>query len=201
MLIVGLTGGSGCGKGYVSKLLAKEGIFSIDTDAVYHKMCYRNTPCMTELESHFGERIFFENGTLNRKALGAIVFADKDKLILLNHITHKYILAECELWLDARKDSGDYAAVIDAPVLFESGFDKHCDLIVSVLADREERIKRITSRDTITREEAEARINGQKTNEFYIENSDYILYNNDSDRIERQCAALAAELRRKSAAI
>ncbi len=201
MLIIGLTGGSGCGKGYVAKLLAKEGIMSIDTDAVYHDMCFRGTPCMQELEGHFGSGIFLAGGALNRKALGDIVFADMKKLTLLNQITHKYILAKCERWLELCRSCGDYAAVIDAPVLFESGFDKHCDFIVSVIADKEERIKRITSRDNITKTAAEARINGQKSKEFYIENSDYILYNNDSDRIERQCAALAAELRRKSGTV
>lgn len=197
MLTIGLTGGSGSGKGYVAKLLKKAGIASVDTDAVYHSMCQRGTDCMIELETYFGESVFLANGALDRKALRDIVFIDEEKLSLLNRITHKYILAECIAWLNSRRTLGDFAAVIDAPLLFESGFDKHCDLIVSVLADREERIKRIILRDAMTREAAEARIKRQQSNDFYIENSDYILYNNDGDRIERQCAALVTDWRRK----
>lgn len=188
MLILGLTGGSGAGKGYVSECFKKYGIQSIDTDKVSRSVCGAGKPCLCELVSEFGAEILTPEGELNRKKLASMVFGNEDKLHILNDITHKYILAECRSWLSVRESAGDNAAIVDAPLLFESGFDAYCDLIISVIADEDIRLKRITERDGITEESALKRIKSQHDNKFFIENSDFAVYNNNGESEVRQQA-------------
>lgn len=177
MIVIGLTGPSGAGKGYICRLLAQEGIPSLDTDQVARAVCEVGQPCLAELRTVFGDAILQTDGTLNRGALAGIVFADPAQLARLNAVTHKYIRRESEKWLDAQKAAGHAMAVIDAPVLFESGFDAMCDCTVGVLCDRETRISRILARDSISREAAEARINAQPGDTFYLAHCDYIIEN------------------------
>ena len=199
MLTIGLTGGSGAGKGYVSALFRRGGIESLDTDLVARAVVEPGKPCLRELTQEFGESILREDGTLNRRALAAIVFSDRERLAALNRITHAHILAECRIWLKEREEAGDFAAIIDAPQLYESGFDSSCDLVAAVIADRETRIARILRRDSITREEALRRIENQKPDEFFLEKADFILRNNDDEHIEEQVEALCRLLREKAA--
>ena len=95
--------------------------------------------------------------------------------------------------------SGDTVAVVDAPQLFESGFDKHCDYIVGVIADKNVRIRRIMARDGITKEAAEARIASQKSDEFFVENCDFIVYNNGGvDALEEQVANILRKIGKRA---
>ena len=142
-----------------------------------HK-CAPNTPCLKELVDTFGNTILFEDGSLDRRGLAAIVFADKQKLDTLNKITHRYILEEVRLWLDGQRAMGKKAAIVDAPLLFESGFDKECDVIISVIARRDIRLKRIIARDGITEAAAITRLNKQGDDSFYTSRSDHIITNN-----------------------
>ena len=187
MKIIGLTGGSGSGKGEVCKAFLSFGIESIDTDKIYRDAVKKDSECLTEIVENFSEVILNESGELDRKKLAEIVFSSKEHLGLLNKITHKHILNKCkDIMLDMEK-SGKKAVIIDAPQLFESGFDKNCDVIISVVADLDKRIKRITKRDNITTEQAERRIKNQKSDGFFIENSDYAIYNNsDYENVYKQ---------------
>ena len=177
MIIIGITGGSGCGKTTVSDLIRKSGTEVIDTDIVARMIVEPGKPALDEIRKSFGAEYIKENGELDRKKTAELVFSDKDKLTELNRITHKYITQYINEYIDNYRGN---IIGIDGAVLIESGIDKMCDYIISVLADKSVRIERITARDGITREEAEKRINSQKNNEFYIENSDYIVYNNNS---------------------
>jgi len=185
--VIGLTGGSGSGKGYICRLFEEVGIPSLDTDKVVHDL-YSNDPMLlSELVKEFGYEIL-ENGQVNRKVLGKIVFSDPDKLDTLNYIVHKYVLAECRKWLREKEREGYGAAIIDAPQLFESGFHNECDYVISVLASNEERIDRIINRDNISYNEALKRIQNQMSNEQYAERSDFVIYNNAADNPEIQIA-------------
>ncbi|MBR5527760.1 MAG: dephospho-CoA kinase [Clostridia bacterium] len=181
MKIIGLTGRSGSGKGAFCKAAENCGIPCLDTDLVARKVVEKGTPCLSELTQHFGESILNSDGTLNRKALGNIAFSDKDNLCALNSITHKYITAYVENWLEECKSKGYTAAVIDAPQLFESGENALCHNTVAIVCDENERIIRIISRDGITREYAEKRLSSQKSDKFFIDNCTHIIYNNDSE--------------------
>lgn len=184
MIIIGLTGGSGAGKGEVSRLYQSRGIPSVDTDMVYRRLTQAPSACTKELAARFGDFILGQNGELDRKRLAEIVFCGGEEqrtaLADLNRITHKHILRSCRISLTHMQKRGVNACIIDAPLLFESGFDKECDVVISVIADRELRISRIMMRDFLTRAAATARINAQQNDSFYIERSDYVIHNNGS---------------------
>ncbi len=176
-IIVGLTGGTGVGKSTVSAVFKEKGYEIIDFDSIARQVCEKGSKCLEEICVHFGSGILNGDETLNRKALGAIVFSDPAKLEVLNRITHKYITLRSEEILEEKKSQ---RYVFDAPLLFEAGLEKKCFCVVSVLSDSEKRAERIVQRDSISYEYALKRINSQKKNDFYIEKSDYILYNNNS---------------------
>jgi dephospho-CoA kinase len=178
MKIIGLTGGSGAGKGEACKAFLSCGLDSLDTDKVSREVTRKGGDCLRELVENFSGSILGAYGELDRKKLAAIAFSSKKNLELLNNITHKYILRDCGNWIISMAKADRKAVIIDAPLLFESGFNLSCDIIVSVIADYEKRAERIIKRDNITREQAEKRLKSQKTDEFFLQNSDYIIYNN-----------------------
>ncbi len=177
--VIGLCGGSGSGKGQASLCFAKRGVPSLDTDSLYHSIISRDSECTREIASVFGSGILDSNCGVDRKKLSSIVFSDEsgEKLQLLNTITHKFVLDGCRKWLDVQRRNGCRAAIIDAPLLFESGFDRECDVIICVEADEKTRIKRIIDRDNTTEEMAKSRINSQADDDFLKKHSDYIIEN------------------------
>lgn len=176
-LIFGLTGGSGCGKTTVGEILTGLGADIIDCDLIARNVTEKGSRCLSELVKEFGNCILDEEGCLKRKALGDIVFSDKNKLQILNHITHKYIYEEVVQRIEASKCD---ITGIDGAVIIGSPVEKLCECIVSVISEAEIRVQRIMSRDNITQKQAVERINSQKSNIFYIENSDFIIYNNST---------------------
>lgn len=180
MRLIGVTGPSGAGKGALCELLKKRGIVCIDADAVYHSLLVPPSECLDALRDAFGESVFLPNGSLDRAALGRIVFAENDKLELLNSTVLSYVLAKFRIMISEFEAKGEAAVVIDAPTLIESGFDKECDVVISVLAPVETRLERIMRRDAISREKALLRIKAQKSDEFYISHSDAVVHNDGS---------------------
>ena len=182
--VLSLTGGTGAGKGAVSHILEEHGIPVLDTDRVCRIVYEPRQPCLAALADAFGTDILRRDGTLDRAHLAALVFGEQDpakkqeKLSTLNGIAHHYILAYCRDWLRVQRDSGIPAACIDAPQLFESGFDRECDFIIGVTAERETRIARICARDGIDRTQAEQRIAAQHDDAFFAGRCDVIVENN-----------------------
>ena len=180
MKIIGLAGGSGSGKGEVGKIFADLDIPTIDTDAIYHEMTSADSPCLKALADEFGSGVISDSGALNRASLAKIVFAGdgaESKRLRLNEITHKFILDEARGRLRNFAAQGYSFAAVDAPLLFESGFDGECDVIVSVVAPKDERILRIMQRDGITKEAAIARLESQMSDEELASRSDYVILN------------------------
>lgn len=178
MLVIGLTGPSGAGKGEVADLFASFRIPVMDADKIYHQMLLPPSPCLSEIARHFGSQILNPDGTLDRKKLASIVFSDRAELDELNRITHSFVMRTIRRRLEYYKSDGVSAVVLDAPQLFEAGGDKDCNILVSVLSNKENRIRRIVARDGITREEAELRLASQKSDAFFRANSDYVIENN-----------------------
>lgn len=180
MIVLGITGQSGSGKGEVAKYLSSLGFSVIDADAVYHNIITPPSKCLDELVFHFGKGIITAGGLLNRKSLAAMVFGKEnaEKLLLLNEITHKHVCREIRKILSSMKAMGCDFALIDAPLLIEAGLDADCDFIISVIADRSIRLERIMRRDKIDEEMAQKRVDSQKPAEFYTEKSDFMIENN-----------------------
>ena len=197
MTVIGLCGGSGSGKGTVARFFEGYGIPSIDADAVYRDITVPGGELIEKLALTFGAAILDENGGLNRAALAKIVFdpANKTELDKLNKITHEFVIRETVRRINAFESEGYEFVIFDVPLLFESGFNEKCGIIVSVVADKNVRIKRITARDGITPERAEARIASQLSDEYLIERSDFVIYNNGSEQeLSAQVASIANKI-------
>ena len=191
MKVIGLCGGSGSGKGVVSSLFASLGIPAIDTDAVYRELTVRGSYLLNILSEAFGTDILNERGELDRKKLSALVFSDPAKHKLLNSITHSEILNEAERRIRKYESEGYPAVICDAPLLFESGFDKKCDIIIAVIAPLDVRIERLVGRDGISPEAARQRILSQLPDEYLEKHSDFVINNNgDLANVQAQIDSL-----------
>lgn len=164
MKVIGLTGGTGSGKGFVSTILKAQGAYIIDADGIAHEIIRKGKPAYEELVAYFGEGILAEDGEIFRKKLGAIVFSDAEKLTFLNRCTHRYIVEEIKDQIqNAKGENTAKCIIIDAPLLVEAGLDAICDGIWVVFAEEAVRTERIMKRDSISLEMAKARIANQKT--------------------------------------
>lgn len=182
--VIGITGGSGCGKSHICKGLEKYGLAVIDCDKIAKEVVEPGMPCLSELTEFFGNEIL-DGKALNRKKLAEIAFSSPDKLSMLNQITHKYILESIYNRIE-KENAG--IVLVDGAVLIESGIK--CHKMIGVLADRKERIKRIMARDALSKKEAERRIDAQQPDSFYKENCDFVIYNSggeiDFDAIKKR---------------
>ena len=191
MKIVGLCGQSGSGKGLICSLFYELNIISIDTDTVYHDIISVDSECTRELISTFGDKISLNPG-INRKELAKIAFSSKENLKTLNSITHNHILKEVRSKIDCiRQENRFDGIIIDAPLLFESGFDNECDLTMAIIADTDTKIARIMNRDGITRDHAISRLTSQISDAELTRRCDYVIENNsDIDAIRKQVSEL-----------
>lgn len=174
-IIVGLTGPTGAGKSSVTQIAEKKGIKVIDCDLYASKATEKGSEGLSALVKAFGKEILNIDGELNRKALARIAFSSYDKTQLLNKTILPFIKELVLAEIDTDK------VLLDAPTLFESGMDKICSKTVAVLADKDKRLKRITERDSISVGDATIRINGGKNDEFFKNNADYVIYNNEDE--------------------
>lgn len=197
MKILGLTGGSGTGKSAACTAFARLGCGVIDADATYRTLCDTCEPMLKEIQNVFRD-VFSTDGKLDRKKLGAIVFADAQKLQQLNAITHPYIRQAARDAFAAYSKRGCLLCIYDAPVLFEGQMETLCDKTCAVLAARNTRIARIMARDAITEEYAALRIDAQKDDAFYRERCDYIVQNDaDLDTLYTQVRKIYEDMVRK----
>lgn len=184
-LIIGLTGQTGAGKSVVSAICREWGIPAIDTDEVYHSLLIPPSACLDELVSAFGAGILKADASLDRPALAAIVFAPdgKDKRELLNRITHRYVLEAVRATCRELTVQGVPAILVDAPLLYESGFDRECNRVLAVLSSPDVRLCRIMARDGLSLAAATARMQAQHPDAYY-HRADGVLYNDGNTPAE-----------------
>lgn len=173
-MIIGLTGQTGAGKSTVSEFLNKKGFFIIDCDEVSREVTKKGSDLVLKLADAFGNEILDDDLSLNRGKLASIAFSSREKTELLNSITHPVIFKALE---EKIKQNSDKNIVLDAPTLFESGADKLCDKIISVICSEEKRLERIIKRDNLSLDQAKKRINAQFDNDFYTEKSHAVIVN------------------------
>lgn len=193
-LIVGLTGSTGGGKSTVAGLLRdRYGYTVIDADQVARQVTRPGSPLLPRLAEQFGGDILDEAGQLNRKTLASRAFTTPESALLLNRMTHPVIVEKIEGEIARLRREGISHILLDAPLLFESGADAICDVIVAVLADPAIQLERVMRRDGLTREEAQKRLSRQQPPSFYQEKADYIIDTTDNHP-EEKVVALAAFL-------
>ncbi|RZB20764.1 dephospho-CoA kinase [Streptomyces sp. F001] len=175
MLKVGLTGGIGAGKSEVSRLLVECGAVLIDADRIAREVVAPGTPGLAAVVEAFGEDMLAEDGSLDRPKLGSIVFADPDKLAVLNSIVHPLVGARSrELEAAAAEDA---VVVHDVPLLTENGLASLYDLVVVVDASPETQLDRLVQLRGMTEEDARARMAAQATREQRLKIADIVIDN------------------------
>ena len=183
-MIIGITGGTGCGKTTLLKEIEALGGLVLDCDAIYHRLLKEDKQLLSAIEAAFPGA--FRHGALDRKALGAIVFKDSAALQQLNGITHAAVKAEVLRLLETNPD----LAAIDAIALFEGGLSDLCDLTVAVTAPEEEQVKRLMVRDCISEAYARSRISAQHGESWFESRCDFTLKNDGSpEEFQRKCLA------------
>ncbi len=184
MIKVGLTGGIASGKSAVSEILRELGAYVLDADQIARKATEPGTPGLTAIVRQFGQEVLKADGSLNRKALGEIVFADAKKRKMLEEILHPQVLAEL---LDRAREIGrenpKAIVVFDVPLLIESGMQGIADMVWLVTAPEKTRIERIMRRDGVDRGEALLRIRAQMPQEEKIAYADVIIDNSRSKEV------------------
>ena len=176
--VLGLTGGTGCGKSIAADYLKSHGAYIIDADAISRYIMEPGSPVLQKVANRFHD-VLLADGSLNRKKLASIVFNNEEALRSLNDITHTYIVQEIEKKL---AQSTAMLTVIDAPLLFEAGLDRLCDECLCVLADYNLRKARIMNRDGLSEKEATSRINAQKEPQFYKTRCRFVIENNNGQK-------------------
>ena len=194
--VVGLTGPTGAGKSEVSRRLAAAQLPVIDADVVARQVMEPGSECLRRLAAEFSEDILNDDGTLNRRQLAKRAFATPEDTALLNSLTHPYIIERTNQILMRMEQTQELAAVIDAPLLFESGMDRICDMTVAVVAPFEVRLKRILERDGLSIQQARARMAAQQPEEYYSSRAALVLDNSgDLESLRARADGLAAKIR------
>ena len=188
-MIIGITGGTGCGKTTLLNVIAEKGGLILDCDAIYHQLLTRDDRLLAAIGTRFPGTV--ENGQLLRKKLGSIVFSDENALLDLNKITHSAIKAEVLRLLE----SCPKLAAIDAIALFEGGLAELCDTTVAVTAPAEARVLRLMQRDNISEDYARSRIAAQHSEDWFRDRCDCILENNGTQmQFHEKCVAFLQNL-------
>lgn len=176
MLILGLTGNIGCGKSSLSKVLMQNNIDVIDADIISRNI-FEDKELLNLVFENFGENIKNSDGSLNRKALGNIVFNDDQKLVILNGLTHPKIKEKILNKIDEIRNIGKSLVVIDAALLIEGGYLDILDKLIVITCKESIQISRIQLRDNLTKEQAISRMNSQMSQDEKIKYADYIIDN------------------------
>ncbi len=198
MLKVGLTGGIATGKTYVVSVLRELGCEAIDADLVAHQVIEPGRPAYHDIVAHFGREVLNEDGTINRAALGAIVFTGKSHREKLNSIVHPRVYEAQAEWLaEVAQRDPDAIAIIDAALMIETGSYRRFDKLIVVYCDPELQVKRLMERNRFTREQAVARTSAQLPSEEKLKFADYSINTSNSFEDTRQQAEkVYAELRK-----
>jgi dephospho-CoA kinase len=195
MLHIGLTGGIGSGKSTVAKVFEALGIPVYYADEAAKKLMNEDEGLKKQIIRHFGEESY-KDGKLNRSYIASLVFADKEKLELLNSLVHPVTIADAKKWMD--KQTSAYA-IKEAALLFESEASEGLDYIAGVSAPQALRIKRVMDRDNTSREEIIKRMQNQLDEEMKMKLCDFVIYNDEQQLVTPQVIQLHQKLLKEAA--
>jgi dephospho-CoA kinase len=197
MLRVGLTGSIAVGKSHVLSVFRELGCSVLDADQVARDVVEPGTVGLERVVDGFGPSVLKPDGSLDRAALGSIVFADEEKRLLLNSIIHPLVFTEQNRWLQAREgEDPDGIAVVDAALMIESGGYKRFDKLIVVWCEPELQLQRLISRDGMKREDAERRIASQMPQSEKKKYADFLIDTSNSfEDTRRQVVEVFAQLK------
>ncbi|MFG2678009.1 dephospho-CoA kinase [Streptomyces sp. NPDC048392] len=197
MLKVGLTGGIGAGKSEVARLLVEHGAVLIDADRIAREVVAPGTPGLAAVVAAFGAEVLAEDGSLDRPKLGAIVFADPERLAVLNGIVHPLVGERSRALEEAAPE--DAVVVHDVPLLTENGLAPLYDVVVVVDADPATQLDRLVRLRGMTEQDARARMAAQATREQRRKSADVVVDNDvPLDELRRRVKEVWAELVRRA---
>jgi dephospho-CoA kinase len=183
-MVIGLTGGIGAGKSAVADFFSRRGATIIDTDVIAREVVTPPSQVLDALAAAFGREIIRADGTLDRPVLAAAVFGDRDREARLNAITHPAIRERTLALIKAQPASANVVVVV--PLLFQTGFEAHCDKVVSVIAPRAQRVERVMRRDNVSSAQVDERMAAQLDDEEYEKRADVVIRNDgDLTALER----------------
>ncbi len=181
MLKIGITGGIGCGKSQVCRLLEKHGIPIIRADLVAREIINTDAEIIAQIKREFGEDAYLPTGELNRKRVAEIIFNDEDAKRKMNHIVHPRVVQFQQDELERLEKSGEYKiAGVEAALIYEAGAEKQFDVMVVVVAFEETVVQRLMKRDNLSRAEIVKRIRAQMPLSEKIKRADIVIHNDGS---------------------
>ena len=199
MITIGLTGGIACGKSNVSACLRSLGAVIIDGDVLSRELTAPGGAALPDIRKAFGDGVFCEDGTLNRRALGAAVFGHDDMRAKLDGIMQPLLLTLILRGIEDARQAGAEMCVLDMPLLYEVGLDRLCDRVWCVYIPESLQLERLMARDGFTRVDAEARLRSQMPAREKADRADVVI--DTSGSIEYTCSMIPAlyeqELERK----
>jgi dephospho-CoA kinase len=194
--IVGLTGGIGTGKSTVAKMFVKRGAKLIDADLVAREVVNPEKPAYLDILKEFGEKVLLPDKTINREALGDIVFNDEEKRNKLNTFTHPRIGEEMVGLIQKYTKEGAEITIIDAALLFESKATSWIKPVIVVIADMDIKTERICNRDALCVEDVQKRMDSQWSDEKRAKLADYVIDNStDLESLEEQAEEIWQKLK------
>jgi dephospho-CoA kinase len=186
MLRVGLTGSIGVGKSFVASVFVELGCHVLDADQTAREVVMPGMPGLKALTEAFGEEILNADGSLDRKQLGTLIFADQSQRARLNHILHPFIIVRQDEIMNAwEAEDPDGIGIIDAALMIESGGYKRFDKLIVVHCRPEVQLERLMLRDKLSRDEALRRINSQMSQEEKQKFADYLIDTSDGFELTR----------------
>ena len=187
MLVLGLTGGIACGKSTISLTLAELGAVIVDGDVLSRELTAENGPALPDIRRAFGNEVFNPDGTLNRRALGAVVFADDNARDTLDNIMQPLLLTMILRAIEDARIAGASVCVLDMPLLYEKNLDRLCDRIWCAYIPEVVQVERLMLRDGFTRTEAEARLRSQLPAAEKAARADVIIDTSGAIQYTKEC--------------
>lgn len=200
MRVFGLTGGIGTGKSTVARMFLESGIAVVDADRIAREITEPGKPAHEEITRTFGSGILLPDGGIDRKKLGAIVFAKAGKRALLEAITHPVIAREIAEALGKLESEGRDIAIVEAALIYEAGRKGRFEKVIAVRCDRDQQVRRLMARDSITKEDAELRISSQMDPDEKARASEIVIDNSgDLSATRTQVRSLVEKIRQGAA--
>ena len=191
MKIVGLTGGIGSGKTTVAEMFSALGISVYNSDIEAKKLTNSSETIRQQLISLLGAETYNKEGTLDRKFMAGKIFNDEELLRKVNAIIHPKVAEHFKKWVSQQNSA---YVIKEAAILFESGSDAQCDLVILVTASREERIRRVMDRDQVSQKEVEVRMKNQWSDSKKMKLANFVIQNNNLSETQKQVESLHSHL-------